>query len=513
MISFDQLADSAATIGIERVFGIPGSGATLDLIDAFKKKSITFHLTRFEGSGVIMAATIGRLSGQAGLSLSIKGPGLANSIPGLATAWFESLPVIHLTEAFPDNSPAYQVHKRLDHSALVSSVTKGLRKIVNGELGLPEMAAWAKAEIPGPVVFELAESEIPQAPLQRTLPPSGDIEVLVDAVKRANRPIVVAGTLAERQGWEKILASLQVPVFSTAAAKGVIDEKLPCAAGVYTGVGDTLTPEAQLIPKADLIICLGLTAREVIASRSFSCPSVAVDAVETPGYEGFSFTARAGLSAAQPVFEALEGKSWGIEPLAGVLTHLRSYMEQDFLPGQVFHAVDERFNGYVRVVMDTGYFCTIGEHAWLARRPDLCLLSGQGRYMGVGLPMALGAALYDSAVPTIVFLGDGSIGMYLAEVTLAVRHRLPLLVILMTDGAFGSIRTRAIKYGLAQDHLIMDKRSWLSVFNSFGLPGTRAESLSEVIEALNCWNPDKGPAFLEVAFDPNLYEAMVKGIR
>jgi len=507
------MADEAAKQGVERVFGIPGSGATLDLINAFRKKNIAFHLTRFEGSGVIMAATIGKLSGRAGISLSIKGPGLANSIPGLATAWFESMPVVHLTEAFPENSPFSQAHKRLDHFTLVNSVTKGICRTGSDGPYLRDMSDWAESEVPGPVVFELTESKSRQVPLPRDPPLTGSVDDLVKAISQAERPIVIAGTLAERQGWGKKLAALQVPVFSTAAAKGVIDETLPSAAGVFTGVGENQTPESHLFRKSDLVIALGLTAREVLAAKPFPCTSVAIDAVHTPGYEGFSFSARAGLLAAQPAFEALNGKSWGLDLLAEILTHLHSTMDKNFLPGQVFHTVNNHFKGRVRVVMDTGYFCTIGEHAWLARRSDWCLLSGQGRYMGVGLPMALGAALYDSSVPTVVFLGDGSIGMYLAEITLAVRHHLPLMVILMSDGAFGSIRTRAIKAGLTQEPLILEDRSWVPVLTALGLTATHAETIADVNDALTCWNPDNGPAFLEISFDPDLYVAMVKGIR
>jgi thiamine pyrophosphate-dependent acetolactate synthase large subunit-like protein len=163
--------------------------------------------------------------------------------------------------------------------------------------------------------------------------------------------------------------------------------------------------------------------------------------------------------------------------------------------------------------MDTGYFCTIGEHVWQSSDPSLCLLSGQGRYMGTGVPMALGAALYDGKHPTVAVLGDGGIGMYLAEVKLAVRHKLPLLIVLMTDNAFGSIRTRAIQDHLTQAPLTMDGRSWVPTFESFGFASLRAASLGAVERALAAWNPAEGPAFLEIPFDPDPYEAMVKDIR
>jgi acetolactate synthase-1/2/3 large subunit len=133
--------------------------------------------------------------------------------------------------------------------------------------------------------------------------------------------------------------------------------------------------------------------------------------------------------------------------------------------------------------------------------------------MGTGLPMAIGAALHDPSVPTVMVAGDGGIAMYLAEVKLAVQHKLPLLIVLMTDNAFGSVRTRAIKDGLTQKPLIMDGKSWVPVFEALGIPGTRAENADAVTEALSDWMPSSGPAFIEIPFEPDAYEAMIDSIR
>ncbi|MDZ7696610.1 MAG: thiamine pyrophosphate-binding protein [Deltaproteobacteria bacterium] len=495
------------------VFGIPGSGVTLSLIDALEKRGIAFHLNYFEGSGVLMAATTGRLSGRAGVSLSIKGPGLANSVPGLAAAWFEAFPVVHLTEATPRKAPASQAHKRLNHEALVKAVSKGIYTLSGKNSALKGAFALAGDEEPGPVVLELVEHREASKPKAEPIKMKGHTDDILGLIRRSQRPMVLAGALAIRQGWYSHLNNLNIPVFSTASAKGVIDETLPQSAGVYTGAGAKLTPEFQLFPKTDLIVGLGLTAREVLATKPFSCQSVSIAAVQTPGHEGFSFNCSSGIEGVTPVLDALAQKEWGLDALGRTKEILRSYMTRDFLPGRVFELIQDHFPGGVRAIMDTGYFCTIGEHAWAAQRPDLCLLSGQGRYMGTGLPMAIGASLYDRTLPTIAFLGDGGVGMYLAEAKLAVRNKLPLMIILMSDNAFASIRTRAIKDGLTQSPLLMDGRSWVGCFAAMGISGTKAENIKELSEAMIAWNPENGPAFLEIVFDPDKYELMVKGIR
>jgi acetolactate synthase-1/2/3 large subunit len=179
----------------------------------------------------------------------------------------------------------------------------------------------------------------------------------------------------------------------------------------------------------------------------------------------------------------------------------------------VFEAAQKHFGGTVRGVFDTGYFCTIAEHAWRPRDASLCLMSGQGRYMGTGIPMALGAAIHDQSVPTIAFLGDGGIGPFVGEARLAVERKLPLLFCLLTDGYLSSIRTRALHDKLTQKPVTIAHPSWARVFEAFGMPASHVDSEERFAEALGQWQPKDGPAFIEVAFDPDPYEAMVKGIR
>ena len=514
MTDVARLAEEITAHGVTRLFGVPGSGVTLSLIDALEKRNITFHLTHFEGAGALMAATVGRLSGRAGVSLSIKGPGLTNTVPGIAAAFFEAFPLVHLAEAFPPQSAAAQAHKRLEQSTMVGPITKAARFAAKEGPSFTTMALFACAEEPGPVLFELAGSAPANAePLPEITAVRGDSGKALDLLRKAQRPIVIAGALALRAGLGGALAKLNVPVFSTAAAKGIVDECAPNAAGVFTGVGEGYTPEYNLLHRADLIIGIGLTARESLKTAPFRMPYLAIEAVDTPGTETFAPTASIGLRDAAAALEHIADKSWGLAELREILERLQERMEEGFLPGAVFAAIDHQFQRRVRMVMDTGYFCTIGEHAWRAASADLCLLSGQARYMGTSMPMALGAALHDPSLPTVMVAGDGGIAMYLAEAKLAVQHKLPLLIVLMTDNAFGSIRTRALKDGLTQKPLTLDGKSWVPVFDGLGIPGTRAETIATVNEAISDWMPSSGPAFLEIPFAPDAYEAMIGGIR
>jgi acetolactate synthase-1/2/3 large subunit len=335
---------------------------------------------------------------------------------------------------------------------------------------------------------------------------------VIQAIESAGRPMVIAGTYAICQGWAAALARLNIPVFTTASAKGLIDETSPHAAGVYTGVGLEKTPEVLLMAETDLVVGLGLRTSEVLAATGFAKPAVNIDALVAA--DGFGFAAQSGPGVAMDALAALGKKEWGRARTQLVVEKLRvGMLDGPFQPAQIFEAVDRRFEGQVRAVFDTGYFCTIGEHAWRARRSDWCLMSGNGRYMGTAIPMGLGAAFHDGAVPTVIFVGDGGIGAPVAELKLAVASQLPVMVVLLSDGGFGSVRTRAIRDGLTQTPLQISQPSWLAAVSALGVPGVRVETAAAFNDALDHWRPDSGPVFIEVPFDPQVYQDMVQEIR
>lgn len=515
MSDFDQLADEIVANSAGPVFGVPGSGATLSLLDALEKRGRDFVLTHFEGAAAMMAGTVGRLDGRPGVALSIKGPGVTNMLPGLAVSHFESFPMIAVVEAYGQGTPEAKAHKRIDQSILTQTVAKGITQFVPGGPGFPGAARLASAETPGPVVFELAS---PQPDKASPLPdaegfPSED-EAVLSLVGKARKPIVIAGMLAIRQGCSSALNALNVPVFSTAAAKGVVDETASHAAGVYTGVGLEMVPEHDLIAGADLIVCIGMRPNEVLATRPFGVPAVNIAGVAEPGSDAFAFEAQAGPQVLAEVLESLSAKSWGKDQVVAAQDRmLQALRTNRFMPAQAFERAQSHFNGRACAVFDTGYFCTIAEHVWQAVDASQCLMSGQGRYMGTGIPMAIGAAIHRATEPTVAFLGDGGIGPFVGEVKIAVERRLPLLFCLLTDGRFASIRTRSLKDGLTEQPLTPALPSWMGVMVGFGMPVTAASDEQSFADALAAWRPEDGPAYIEVSFEPNAYEAMVKGIR
>ena len=515
MLDPNAIAEQAHALGIENCFGIPGSGNSLKIIDALEKKGIPFHLSHFEGSAALMAATTGRMADRPGLSISIKGPGVANAIPGIATAWFEDFPLVHLSEATPLSAPSWVAHKRMPQSQVMAPVTKGAGRILSEAAHLGVAGRLSVDEFPGPVCLEIGEDVCPtlQESIFSVAMDPAAVDQVEKIIKASQRPVVLASAWARRNHWRKELQKLNIPVFTTVASKGLVDETMAHSAGIYTGVDDELTTEKIVFSQADLVIAIGVTAKEFLKVDGFHCPSVYIGDFIRAGHEGFQFEYHLDGSSGKSVCELLQEKSWGLETLNQVKEGLNEVLLQGFLPGIVFDVLYRRFNGDAHLVMDTGWFCTIGEYAWRSKGTEHCLLAAQGRYMGSGLPMAIGVSMSDKSIPTLCTLGDGGIGMYISDVKLAVRQKLPLLIVLMSDGGFGCIRAGARSQGVSLAPLDTSTESWVSVLDSLGVPGTRVEKEQDLIRFMDAWNPDSGPAFMEVGFNPDDYEAMTRGIR
>jgi acetolactate synthase-1/2/3 large subunit len=287
------LAQQIAERKVNHIFGIPGSGPSLFLLDALEKHDVRFHLTHFEGSAAIMAGAMGKLSGQSGVAISIKGPGLTNMLPGLAACALESFPIVSISEAYLPGTPPETSHKRIDHDTLLAGLVKYQCFLSKDGPPFENLSALAESEAPGVVHVNIAPSpsEVPNSDIVSKGKEFNEANLgkAVDLIGQSKRPAVIAGTLAVRKQWSEKLNALSLPVFSTAAAKGVVNETLPFAGGVFTGVGGPLSPENKILPEADLVVAVGLRHNEVLAVKPFHCPAIQIDPLGEVSSFGFQF--------------------------------------------------------------------------------------------------------------------------------------------------------------------------------------------------------------------------------
>lgn len=515
------LADGLRRSGVSAAFGVPGSGLSWQLLSALAERGTPFHGVAHEGAGAIMAGAFSRVSQTVGCAISIKGPGLANLLPGMLSNAYERWPVVSVAEAYGPASPPARMHKRLDQHALVAPVAKAYATLGDPLDTAVRLTDIAREESPGPVHLDLFAEAAPgrlwRAPSARAPGAAPAVAEARRLVGQARRPVVIVGSLATRAPWGAMLSTLRVPVFTTVASKGALDERSPWSAGVFTGDGKSLTPECRILPEADLVIGLGLRNLEVLSPKPFAAPSVLLDCVGPDVMTGFAPSAAhdaADSTDFEEVIASIAHLTWGDEIVAASAASLRSWLTaNEWLPGALFDALQGELPPTTRLVTDTGLFCTVAEHVWRAPASDRFIASANGRFMGTGVPMAIGAALADRASPVVCAVGDGGMAMYAAEVRIAVAERLPVLFVLMSDGRYGSIASAASSPNLLLDAVTIARPSWHRAIAALGCEAVAARALPAAVDAASAWRPSSGPLFIEAVFEPTSYAAMTADVR
>jgi acetolactate synthase-1/2/3 large subunit len=504
-------------LGTPCVFGIPGEGASLELLIQLENLGCAFHLVPHEAAGALMAGGFGRVSGIPGVSLSIKGPGLSNMISGIATNWLDHNPTLSLSESYGPGSNPHRMHKRLAHAPMLANVVKAYADNISPYL-VEDLWNLSMAEEPGPVHLDISGCMKGQSFDKYTIESDERSDTSAEAarlISRSQRPVAVIGALATRRKWRRALAQLKFPIFTTVAGKGAVDETLPYVAGVFTNSGGLRSPESRLLPMADLVVGLGLRTTEILDVKQLPAPLVLFDEMGGKA-SGLKAACEVCLDCDRmlEVFDLLSSKHWGEVEISAANDALIMQLEFDrWLPAGALRLTQQILPASTRFILDTGNFCTIAEHTLIARTPLDIIGSACGRAMGVALPTGVGATLASRDTPSVTIVGDGGIGMYPEVIRLAVEEKLPQLVLMMRDGFLSSVRKEARKKNASGEFLRVPGTSWTGTFQSFGCAAERVDSLKALEGALTDWDLDSGPLFLELVFDADTYMLMTDGIR
>ena len=271
----DLIACQLRRAGVRALFGVPGGGGNLDLIAAAGRADLPFVLTATETAAAIAALAQAEITGQPGACLTTLGPGAASAVNGVACAYLDRAPLVVFTDSQSSAGGVAFEHQRLDHAALMASITKSSEALTadNALQVLTRALHQATDERPGPVHVDcpgnVAAASTPGHGatlvgfVQHSLLPA-DRERLDGLLRRARKPLVIAGLGARRPEVAsaiRALASRQhVPAMVTYKAKGVVADEDPWFAGMFTNA----IIEQPILDESDLLIGLGLDPVELI---------------------------------------------------------------------------------------------------------------------------------------------------------------------------------------------------------------------------------------------------------
>lgn len=464
------LVDALRIHGTDTAFCVPGESflAALDALhDA--RQDIRLVVCRQEGGAAHMAEAHGKLTGRPGVCFVTRGPGATNASIGIHTARQDSTPLIVFVGQVARDAMGREAWQEIDYRHMFGHIAKWVDQI-DSAARIPEYVSRAfhvaTSGRPGPVVLALPEDMLQERAEAADCPPyrraqaaplPADMQQLAAMIDRAERPLMLLGgggwTHRASEDIAAFAARFDLPVACAFRRQDLIDN---CCDHYVGEAGLGMDPRlAGRIRQADLIIAVGPRLGETttggyalldIPRPAQSLAHVHADPEELGRVYRPDLAINAGMepfaAAAQalPAPSAVGWGTWTRQARADYLDNLRpGDMPGPVDLGKIMAFLRERLPSDAIVSNGAGNYTLWVQRFYQYRglRTQLAPTSGT---MGYGLPAAIAAKLAHPGRMAVCFAGDGCFLMSGQELATAVQYGLDILVIVVNNGMYGSIR-------------------------------------------------------------------------
>jgi acetolactate synthase-1/2/3 large subunit len=491
--------------------------------------------TRHEQAAAHAADAWARLTRGVGVAVVTAGPGVTDAVTGVANAWAANVPLVLLGGAAPTFNQGRGSLQEMPQTQLFAGITKWSERVPSADL-VPSFLARAfrvaRAGRPGPVFLELpwdvlsngadealADAQEKYRTSARAPGDPRQIEAALALLAGAERPVLLGGSSIWWDDAADALARLAgragLPVYLNGMGRGCLPREHPSF--FHQSRKDALA-------KADVVVVVGtpLDFRLGYGTEPTFAPGARVVQVDVDGAEiGRNRPIEVGIVGdARSVLEALEG---GARPAAGDGAWLRflrdkeaaraerqrAFEESDQTPihhfrlARAIETVASRA-GDVTYVGDGGNVVAVAAKVLEVRGPGRWLDPGPLGCLGVGAPFAIAAKLLAPERPVCVVSGDGAFGLNGFDFETAVRFKLPMVVVVGNDAAWGQILIP--QRGLfGDDHAVATRLApvrYDRVVEAFGGAGEHVEDPKDLVPALERAFASGKVYCVDVAIDP-----------
>lgn len=534
-----MVADALRRAGVRWAFTVPGE-SFLGLIDGLEGAGINVVAARHEGAAAFMAEAHAQLTGRPAACLATRAVGGANLAIGIHTARADSSPMFALVGQVEQSVRGREGFQEVDLVETIGGLAKWAaepRTPDEAVLAVAAAVTQATTGRPGPVLLSLAEDLLDaDAPLDpapeaaRATPRRADddeIGRVLHMLAGAERPVILAGggVLRARTSNDLVRFAelLRVPVIAAWRRGDVISNDHPLYLGM-TGYGSPAVVRDRL-EQADALLVIGCRLSE-IATFGWAIPALAtrwahvdiapgrpsrelrpadlsveadakqflraaVSRLETRGVlDAASTDARSARNAA-------DRAAWE----AATVVDAHPWDGPGVHPGKVIVALQNVLPEDAILTTDAGSFGGWAARGFRFRRPGTFIGPTSGA-MGYGLPAAIAAGLVHRDRPVVAMVGDGGLGMTVAELETAVRCGLRTVVLVFDNEQYGMIRTyqdRRAEGSIAGTDL--GPVDWVAIARGFGARGTRVERDADVVPALKQALVSDRPTLLHLVVD------------
>jgi thiamine pyrophosphate-dependent acetolactate synthase large subunit-like protein len=464
------LAKSLKNEGTDVLFFLMG-GPMLLAESSVINEGIRAIDVRHEQAAAFMCQAYSRLLQKPSVCMAASGPGVINLTTGIANALIDCAPVIAIGGSSPIGQFGRQVFQEIDQLAIMKGCTKWADRVYNLKR-IPEQVnnAFQRAMSgkPGPVYLDfpgdILYAKIPEEQVDWSLSgrpllgarPAGDqarIDELIDALTKAKQPIVLTGSgVIWSQAWAELQAlveKLGIPFYTTPQGRGVIPDDHALSFP---------TMRSSAFRDADLIVIVGTRMNYIIGHAApprfaggAKIARIDIDADEiasAPRKVDIGIVGDCRTVLAQ-ILEQMGGRvdagryaPWRKKLADG---HAKKEATPDdtvnlnaepIHPLRLCEEVTKFMDRDAILVVDGQEILNFGRQSMPTFSPGHRLNSGPFGTMGVGLPFGLGAKVAKPDTQVIVIHGDGSFGLNAMELDTAVRHKIPILVIISLNGGW-----------------------------------------------------------------------------
>ena len=517
--------------GVEVVFGYPG-GANLPIYDAMLDYPIRHILPRHEQGGAHMADGYARASGKVGVAMATSGPGATNLVTGIATAIMDSTPMVCITGQVASRFIGYDAFQETDVTGITLPITKHNYLVTDvRELGhvLREAFYIARTGRPGPVLVDIAKDaqqastdwEYDESPIRlpgyrpTKRPASKELQVAVDLIHAAKRPVILAGhgvlisgAMAELHEFAERTST---PVAMTLLGLSGLPAEHPLNLGMMGMHGEAWVNNA--IQQSDLLLAFGMRFDDRVTGnlKTYATQAKKIHAEIDPSE--INKNVRVDVALVGDLRDTLGGLLESVEPCdhSEWLDYINE-MKGDSAVRDIQSLPDDGHLYAAHVINDIWHYTNgnalvttdVGQHQmWTAQyykfnRPWTLITSGGLGTMGFGLPSAIGAKLARPEANVWTVAGDGGFQMTQAELATAAQEGIKVNVAIINNGYLGMVRQwQEFFYDRRYAATPMRNPDFVKLAEAHGLLGLRVTQRSEVEAAVRAAHEAEGTVVID----------------